>query len=299
MRPERPFLCALMALFSLGIASAQEPYWWPNPHQDDDYDMYERGSAVNASTEQAALLEAVGAAKNMLVQRIGIAPALAEVGIDASAEYAIVDFEVFGSGTEKTSKGWNAWVLIKYPQERKKELMDRWNASIASMQELRKNEPKIPVQFSLSLSTIDDRHQYREGESIALTVRAEENCYLLLVDHQSDGSTVLLFPNRFHPDSFVRKGQLIQIPSQNDATFKLIVQAPFGDDRIEAIASTKKSALHAKFVDQVEGLPEDQDVAVSTRGIFVQGLTDAIASSMTDAIKWSRSELVLSTYPAK
>jgi hypothetical protein len=299
MNHGRLFLFASIALLSIGIATAQEPYWWSNPHQDDDHDMYERGSSVNAQTEQAALFEAVGAAKNMLVQRIGIVPALTESGIDSSAEYAIVDFNVFANSTEKTSKGWSAWVLVKYPQERKKELLDRWKASIASMQDLRSREPNVPVQFGLSLLTGDNRRQYREGDSITLTLRAEKDCYLVLVDHQSDGSTVLLFPNRFHPESFVKAGSLVQIPPPTDATFKLLVQAPFGDDRIEAIASTKESALQAKFAKLVEVLPAGHDVAVSTRGIFVQGLTSAMESSKVESLQWSRAELVLSTYPAQ
>jgi hypothetical protein len=299
MNPKSLLLFNFMALLSISIAAAQEPYWWENPHQDDDKDMYERGSSVNAQTEQAALFEAVGAAKNMLVQRIGIVPALTEAGIDSSAEYAIVDFDVFASGTEKTSKGWSAWVLIKYPQEQKKELLDRWKASIASMQDLRSREPRVPVQFGLSLLTGDNRRQYREGDSITLTLSAEKDCHLVLVDHQSDGSDVLLFPNRFHPDSFVKGGSLVQIPSPTGATFKLLVQAPFGDDRIEAIASTKESALHAKFAKLVEGLPTGQDVAVSTRGIFVQGLTSVMASSESESLQWSCAELVLSTYSAQ
>jgi len=279
-----------------GLLFAGEPYWWDSAHRDDTVNMYERGSAINAQTEQAAILEAVISAKNLLMQRIGILPALNEAGISSSAEYAIVNIETSGVTTEKTGKTWSAWLLVKYPQKEKQLLLDRWNASIASLQSLRKDERKIPSQFGLSLRTVDTRTQFRDGESIVFTVTAEKDCYLLLIDHMSDGSSVLLYPNRYNPDSFVRKGQQILIPSPANAAFKLIVTPPFGDDRIEAIASTKKSSLHNRFADLVDALPAAQDVAVVSRGIFVQGLANAIDSAPVADVSWSRAELTLSTF---
>ncbi len=279
-----------------GLSFAGEPYWWDSAHRDDTINMYERGSAVDARSEQEAVLAAVVAAKNLLIQRIGILPALGEAGISSSAEYAIVNIETSGVTTEKTGKTWSAWLLVKYPQKEKQALLDRWSASVASLQSLRKDERKIPSQFGLSLRTVDMRTQFRDGETIVFAVTAEEDCHLLLVDHMSDGSTVLLYPNRYNPDSFVRKGQQILIPSPADAAFKLIVTPPFGDDRIEAIASTKKSSLHGRFSALVESLPDSQAVAVVTRGIFVQGLANAVDSSSSGDALWSRAELTISTY---
>jgi hypothetical protein len=292
----RTLLSILFLFGALCFTYAQKPYWWENAHRDDETNMYERGSSVGAETEQAAVLEAVLAAKNMLIQRIGIAPALEEAGISSSAEYAIVNAETSDIGTEKTGKTWSAWLLLKYPQKEKNVLLDRWNASIASMQEMRRQERKIPRQFALALSTVSGQNQFREGDTIAFSVTAEKDCYLLLLDHMSDGTTVLLFPNRFNPDSFVKKGQRIEIPAPENAAFKLLVSPPFGDDRIEAIASTKKSSLHAKFSDLVEDLPGAQDVAVMSRGIFVQGLGTAVDSAPVTGIQWSQTEITISTF---
>ncbi len=253
MRRHPAFFISLFFIIS-NMSFAGEPYWWDSAHRDDTINMYERGSAVNAQSEQAAILGAVTSAKNLLMQRIGIIPALSDAGISSTAEYAIINIETSGITTEKTGKTWSAWLLVKYPQKEKQVLLDRWNASIASLQSLRKDESKIPTQFGLSLQTVDMRTQFREGETIVFAVTAEKDCHLLLVDHMSDGSTVLLYPNRYNPDSFVRKGQQVLIPSPADAAFKLIVTPPFGDDRIEAIASTKKSSLHSRFAALVEAL---------------------------------------------
>jgi len=294
----RNWVVACLLLFVLsGYAPAGEPYWWNSPHRDDTVNMYERGSAFNVKTEQAAILEAILSAKNGLIQRIGILPALEDSGIASSAEYAIVNIETSGITTEKSGDKWSAWLLVKYPQKEKQVLLDRWKASIASLQALRKSEQKITPQFGLTLTTGDGRVQYREGDAITFSVTADKDCYLLLVDHMSDGSAVLLYPNRYNPDSFIRKGQTVMIPSAANAAFKLIVTPPFGDDRIEAIAATKASSLHDKIAGLITGLPQARDVAVTTRGIFVQGLANALNDSASPDTAWSHAEMTLSTYP--
>lgn len=296
---KRPALVATILIFSFifsFILSAQEPGWWQNAHRDDEFYMYERGSAANAATEQNAILEATLAAKNMLMQRIGIVPALTAAGINATAEYAIVNFETTVNATEKKGKVWNAWVLVRYPQKEKTILLDRWNASIASLQQLRKDEKKIPIQFGLSIRTNGMKTQFRQGEAIIFTVTAEKDCYLVLLDHMSDGSTVVLFPNRFHPDSFVKKGQEVRIPSPDNPTFNLIVTPPYGDERIEAIAATKKTSLHATFSALAQELAISQDVAVMSRGIAVQGIGAAIDATPGTDVQWSRADIVISSF---
>jgi len=289
------FVSAIL-LFAGVSLSAEQPYWWDNPHRDDELAMYERGMATNAATEQDAERKAVLAAKEMLIERIGIGPALEAAGLASAPEYAIVNFEVAGSGTEKTGKIWTAWVLLKYPIEEKQKIMDRWNASIALMNDLKKPEASIPVQFALSLGTADGRLQYRDGESVSFIVQSDTDCYLLLLDHQGDGTTVLLFPNRFQPNSFVRRGQSVRIPAEDMHSFSVVVGEPFGDDRVEAIASTKKSDLHAKFSELVEHLPAQESMAIMSRGLFIKELGNVIGDASDKNIRWSKAEISLSTY---
>lgn len=287
-----------MALFLVvcALGFSEQPYWWDNPHEDDEFDMYERGKCTAAATEEDALRKAVVAAKEMLVERIGIAPALKDAGLQASPEYAIVNFRVADSGTEKSGKTWNAWVLLKYPQAEKKLILDRWNASIASINELKKQEGTIPVQFGLKLRTGEGKSAYRDGETVSFAVTADVDCYLVLLDHQSDGTTVVLFPNRYHQDCRVKKGETLTIPSPDSGAFKLLVGSPYGDDRVEAIASTNESSLHRSLADLALSLPGNQNVAVMSRGIFVQSLSKATAPSDDKNVKWSRAELNLSTF---
>jgi hypothetical protein len=292
----KKFFAVVVTVLSCALFFAEQPYWWNNPHKDDEFAMYERGSSTGASSEQDATRAAILAAKSLIVERIGIGDALDAAGLSRSPEYAVVNFEVVDTSTEKTGKTWGAWVLIKYPQEEKKKILDRWNASLASIKDLKKQEDRIPLQFPLTLKTADGRAQYRDGERLVFTVRADEDCYLVLLDHQSDGTTVLLFPNRFQKNAFVKKGQSVTIPAPDSQSFALVVGAPYGDDRVEAIAATKQSELHKRFADILSGISDGQNMAVVSRGIFVQGLSSAIDGSSDAALKWSCAELNLSTF---
>lgn len=295
MMLRKTFVAAVIML-ACAFAFSDQPYWWDNPHEDDDSDMYERGKCSLAPTEEEALRKAVLSAKEMLVERIGILPALKTAGLASSPEYAIVNFQIADSGTEKAGKTWNAWVLLKYPQSEKKIILDRWNASIASINELKKQEGTIPVQFKLSLRTGEGTTAYREGETVSFAATADTDCYLVLLDHQSDGTTVLLFPNRFRRDSRIKKGESLVIPSPGNDAFKLIVGSPYGDDRIEAIACTSESSLHKTLSNLVVNLPDTVNTAVFSRGIFVQSLSQATSAPESKDVRWSRAELNLSTF---
>jgi len=291
-------VCAAVLFTSMpSVCFAEKPYWWNNPHRDDEDNMYERGSAENCVTEQEALEQAENGARRLLMNRVGIVPALQAAGLSPSPEYALVDCTEADTATEKAGKKWAAWVLLKYPQEEKAKLLTRWNTSAASINELKKTESQIPHQFNLSLTTDKGTTQYQDGEQVSFLIHSDRDAYLVLLDHQSDGTTVLLFPNRFHPDGLIRGGENVCIPDPGQSSFSLLVGAPFGDDRIEAVASTELTSLQKKMQDMLTVLPDTVSVAASSRGIFIQGITDAVHTASAQVL-WSRAELNLSTYPA-
>lgn len=294
------FFCLILTLATGENAFGEKPYWWDNPHRDDEVDMYEKGSSTDAPTETQAQIQAVRAAKALLMERIGIAPALEAAGLTVSPEYALVNDEVADAQTEKSGPGWKAWVLVRYPQKEKKKLLDRWETSLKSLSDLQIREGKIPLQFKVELSTAEGKNQYRDGEFIVFRFRSAQDCSLVLWDHQSDGTSVLLFPNKYHPDSWIKAGQTITIPNPDDADFKLLVGAPYGDDRVEAIACTSKTALQNRFGGMVKNLREGA-VAVMGRGIYVEGLDQARADGAQESAKtlWSHAELTLSSFPAR
>ena len=208
--------------------------------------MYERGTAANCADEQAAVHAAILGAKDILAERIGVSALPQKTSLHPSSEYALVNCEEVSTETEKNGKNWSAWILLRYPQKEKEKLLARWQVSVSSITPLVDFESQIPVQFGLTLKTGSGITQYREGDEISFMVSSDKDAYLVLLDYQSDGTTVVLFPNEFHTDSRIRKGETVCIPDPANADFSLKVGAPFGDDRIEAIASTEFTSLQKK-----------------------------------------------------
>jgi Curli production assembly/transport component CsgG. len=135
------------------------------------------------------------------------------------------------------------------------------NRFFQKVKEVSKNQ-----DFSVQLWT--NQGSYKLGDSICFNFRAEENCYLNLVDITSDGKIRLIFPNRFHPDSYIRGGVTYRIPAEEDG-FLFEVEPPTGTDRIYAIASTHPLNIFEHNF--------NQDVFTiltrgSTRGIKVMGI---------------------------
>jgi len=89
--------------------------------------------------------------------------------------------------------------------------------------------------FEIELWT--NRKEYRLGQKIVFHFRAERDCYLNLVDINSQGEISLIFPNRFHQDNFVKGGRTYQIPGP-DYGFSFQIEPPVGRERIYAVAST-------------------------------------------------------------
>ncbi len=113
-----------------------------------------------------------------------------------------------------------------------------------------------------------DRTTYRVGEPIHFYFRAERDCYLNLVDINSEGEISLLFPNRFDSNNSVQGGKTYRIPGDNYG-FGLEAMPPTGTDRIYAIASTRPLDIfnhdfaRDAFVTMTKG---------TTRGIDVKGI---------------------------
>lgn len=113
---------------------------------------------------------------------------------------------------------------------------------------------------------------YRKGDRLYLFLKANLDCYAKILYHQVDGTKVLIFPNKYHPESFIQKDRLYQIPP--DATdFSFEVVEPFGIEMIKAFAATTPIDINAgeKTSEGFSILTEDPAaIALRTRGIAVK-----------------------------
>lgn len=100
-------------------------------------------------------------------------------------------------------------------------------------------KPKNP---NIKVSLNSTKNVYKENESVGFTVTASEDCYIYLILLQSDGETILLFPNTFTPENFVHGNNPIQIPDGKSG-YILAAGEPFGTDTLKVIASKSQLDL--------------------------------------------------------
>ncbi len=101
-----------------------------------------------------------------------------------------------------------------------------------------------------------DKKRYRIGEEIRFYFRTSRDCYLTLIDYETNGNVQVLFPNRYYQSHYVRAGKTYILPG-SEYGFKLIVEPPTGIEKIKAIATTEPLILFdldfaANFFPRVE-----------------------------------------------
>ncbi len=166
--------------------------------------------------------------------------------------------------------------------------------------DIRDRIKNVPHDFEIKISAVGLNRDFRGGDKVQFKVRAEKSCRIAVFCHQSDGSTVLLFPNNWSKDTVVEANTDMLIPKTKDKKFEIEVGAPFGSDVIQVIACTKRSALHGKMEELVksQSIPGYRSV---TRGLFSKAVDESIEDgspedSTEGKPQWSENHIVISTY---
>ena len=173
--------------------------------------------------------------------------------------------------------------------------------SLASIQDLAGSRlADVPKDFQVEVFTTDGKRAYAEGENVSFRVRAAEECHIAVLCHQSDGNTVVLFPNRFASNTLIPANKPIDVPGTHKSGFEIEIGPPFGSDVVEVIACSKPSELHKALAEHAASADEQQPVQVLTRGMAVKGIDSALSTPKTGAgapLRWGQDSIVVSTFP--
>lgn len=114
----------------------------------------------------------------------------------------------------------------------------------------------IPNSFNLKLWTEDGSSRFSIGKEIPLRIEAEVDCHIVVISHISDGSEMILYPNRDYKETLLRAGEVRFVPGPS---LQLKAAPPKGMDVIYALAAPKESTLK-RLISEVKEALETQDV---------------------------------------
>jgi len=145
---------------------------------------------------------------------------------------------------------------------------------------------KNPVQpFRVALRLEGGKTSFATGEAISFHVTSEEEGYLTLVDLGTDGTVVVLFPNRHQPTMRIEAGETVSFPT-DDMDFELQAFPPAGRGMVRAFVTPEPLEL------VVEGEYAEGDER------FAEALAQAVMASAGDvrgAVRldsWATASLV-------
>lgn len=183
-----------------------------------------------------------------------------------------------------------------------REMIEPQNAE-ASMEGIEEvtnpNLLNIKRDFDIDLLTVDGERAYKEGDTISFRVRAPQACHIAVICHQSDGTSVVLFPNKWHQDTLIPANEWIDVPGALKDGFEIEIAEPFGSDVVQAIACTKASDLHKEIKGMASAATEYSPYGVCPRGMIVKRVKSATSSSNIKKTQWSEKHIIVSTYPAE
>ncbi|MDR1978945.1 MAG: DUF4384 domain-containing protein [Synergistaceae bacterium] len=158
------------------------------------------------------------------------------------------------------------------------------------VEEMRKDD------FTMSLKSDKPDGVYKIGEKITLTFKSDTDAYVTVLDFTPSGQILVLFPNKWVENNFVKAGEEISIPAQG-AKFSMKAGGPVGVDVIKAIATNNDVPVFDKENNDVAGpFSVIKDPKSATRDILLtEEDVDEEEEAAKAELKWSVASLAVMT----
>jgi len=132
-------------------------------------------------------------------------------------------------------------VLTQYMQANAKRLDQQSLDNLKSANSISQNIPNQNIAIKSWVSP--ERELFFEGEKLTFKVSMDQSAYLLTYVHSVDGSSYLIYPNKYAEARLIDKD--ITFSLGQDGPFELVVQEPYGVDIVQFIATTDKKEFIA------------------------------------------------------
>jgi len=156
---------------------------------------------------------------------------------------------------------------------------------------------KIKPQFGLTIITKDNARNYASGSVLEFIVKSEKQCNIAVFCFQNDGTSVLLYPNKWVKNTLIPANKEIIVPGVA-SDFELVVGRPYGTDIIQVIACSSKSKLYDEIEEYITNIEPEMGYKIIPRGVALKKISDEYTKSNASDknARWSESHLFISTY---
>jgi hypothetical protein len=155
-------------------------------------------------------------------------------------------------------------------------LPENYNDALLVIEELSQVQASDPADFQVKLWTVrGDGATYRDGEQLVIHLFSNRDCYVKIYQIDVEKQMQLIFPNRFFPDNFIRKGRVYKIPDTR-YPFRFVLGEPFGTEFVKLIASTLQ---FEDIEEDFQGLGSPSKDVI-TRGLSIQQREEQIVEAM-------------------
>ena len=156
---------------------------------------------------------------------------------------------------------------------------------------------------------------YARGEHVRIFVQTTKDAYVTVLNVDPAGETVVLFPNEYQSDNFVRAGRTIEVPDPSSRS-RVVVTGTVGNELIKVVASTRSAPLFDRM--ELSDAGPFQMVRAEPRGTArslvvtmngssasgtanrpsVSGTTTSTAGAAGGGFEWAMCHRTLATIPA-
>ena len=155
---------------------------------------------------------------------------------------------------------------------------------------------------------------YARGEHVRIFVETTKDAYVTVLNVDPSGETVVLFPNEYQSNNFVRAGRAIEVPDPSSRS-QVVVTGTLGNELIKVIASTKSASLfdgvelrEAGPFQMVRAEPRgtarslvvamnQPSAGAATNRPSVSGTTTSAVSAASADLEWAMCHRTIATIP--
>ncbi len=174
---------------------------------------------VYQSMENLSPQEALQSAKDKAYNK-----ALEYEGIDVSASSVFIESEgdkkfsdVFAKYLTTNSKGTiiNSSIITEKKYIQNNEVRLKLVMKITTGKQKKEKDPYFNIEASTNKTTL------REGEALSIKVKSSKDCFITVLNFQSDNKINTVFPNSIQEDNFLKKGAELTLPTSKEVNFGL------------------------------------------------------------------------------